>query len=56
MKAEYGGGCLYKKEDCCWPVCRSQAEINNALLDSKTKQGRLRGRQALHWVLLADKE
>ena len=35
-----------KEEECCWPVC-SQIKVRNVLLDSKTKQGRLRGRQVL---------
>jgi hypothetical protein len=48
MKAEYAGGVLIlKKEECCWPVCRSQVQVRNVLMDSKIKQGRLQGRQVL---------
>jgi hypothetical protein len=35
-----------KEEECCWPVC-SQVKVRNVLQDSKTKQGRLRGRQVM---------
>ncbi len=51
--AGYAGGCLcYKKvEECCWPFSytffHTQVKVGNLLLDSKTKQGRLRGRQVL---------
>ena len=33
---------LIKKDECRWPVYRSQVWVRNVLLDSKTKQGRLR--------------
>ena len=41
------GAYTKKKGDCRWPVCRSQVEVRNVLLDSKIKQARLRGRQVL---------
>ena len=37
---------VWKKKECCWPVC-SQVWARNVFLDSKTKQGRLRGWQVL---------
>ncbi len=33
------------KTECCRPICRSQVQVRNVLLDLKIKQGRLRGRQ-----------
>jgi hypothetical protein len=43
-----------KKSVAGWPVCRSQVWVRNVLLDSKTKLGRLRGRQVLgNFVFLA---
>jgi len=38
---------LKKEEESCWPIFRSQVYVRNVLMDSKTKQGSLRGRQVL---------
>jgi len=38
---------LKKEEECFWPLCRSQVSLRSETYGSKSKQGRLRGRQVL---------